>query len=240
MGAVCRPRDDELNVSTDTTSIRITFTDFKPHTRSAFLHATSSLTDPISSLSAAVVCAYGPLHAGAITCAYADFERIGSPDNVPELISAVKAKKQRLFGYGHRIYKAVDPRAKWIQAMMEEHRDLVYQNPKLQIAMEIDRVASTDEWFTSRNVRVNADLYGCFLYTAMGFPTDIVVAMVSLSRAGGLLAHWREAMQESPNIWRPQQIYTGPMASAAVRSSGAAGKSATANTAEVERGRASV
>jgi citrate synthase len=78
------------------------------------------------------------------------------------------------------------------------------------------------------------------LYTAMGFPTDIVVAMVSLSRAGGLLAHWREAMQESPNIWRPQQIYTGPMASAAVRSSGAAGKSATANTAEVERGRASV
>jgi len=86
------------------------------------------------------------------------------------------------------------------------------------------------------------------LYTAMGFPTDIVVAMVSLSRAGGLLAHWREAMQESPNIWRPQQIYTGtmaPEANAAVRSSGtgrssaAAGKSATANTAEVEMERAS-
>jgi citrate synthase len=193
------------------------------------LHATSSLTDPISAFSAAVVCGYGPLHAGAIERAYADFVRIGSPTNVPALIASVKAKEQRLFGYGHRIYKAVDPRAKWIQAMIEQHSDLVYQNPMLQVAMEIDRIANTDPWFTSRNVKVNADLYGCFLYTAMGFDTDIVVGMVSLSRAGGLLAHWREAMQQPPTIWRPQQIYTGPRAPEASRNM----KSATATTVEV-------
>lgn len=176
---------------------------------SAFLHASSSLTDPISALSAGIVCGYGPLHAAAIECAYDDFERMGSPENVPAFIEDVKAKKQRLFGYGHRIYKAVDPRAKWIQAMVEENRDLVYSNPMLKIALEIDRIASTDSYFTSRNLKVNCDLYGCFLYTAMGFDTDIIVAMASLSRTGGLMAHWREAMQEKPCIWRPQQIYTG-------------------------------
>jgi citrate synthase len=176
---------------------------------SGFLHASSSLTDPISSVGAAVVSAYGPLHAAAIECAYVDFENIGTPENVPAFIETVKEKKQRLFGYGHRIYKAVDPRAKWIQAMVEEHRDRVYSNPMLKVAMEVDRIASTDPYFVSRNLKVNCDLYGCFLYTAMGFDTDIIVGMAALSRSGGLMAHWREAMQEKANIWRPQQIYTG-------------------------------
>lgn len=184
---------------------------------SAFLHASSSLTDPISALSAGVVCGYGPLHAAAIECAYVDFERIGNKENVYAFIEDVKAKKQRLFGYGHRIYKAVDPRAKWIQAMVEEHKDLVYSNPMLKIALEVDRIASTDPYFVSRNLKVNCDMYGCFLYTAMGFDTDIIVAIASLSRTGGLMAHWRESMQEKPCLWRPQQIYTGARA-AEVRS----------------------
>lgn len=156
-----------------------------------------------------ILTSYTHIKAAAIECAYFDFENIGTPENVPAFLETVKAKKQRLFGYGHRIYKTVDPRAKWIGAMVEEHRDLVYNNPMLNVAMEVDRIASTDPYFVSRNLKVNCDLYGCFLYTAMGFDTDIIVAMAALSRCGGLMAHWREAMQEKANIWRPQQIYTG-------------------------------
>lgn len=177
----------------------------------SLLHASSSLTDPISALKSAIVCGYGPLHAAAIDCAYRDFETMGSPAGVPAFIQDVKGGSQRLYGYGHRIYKAVDPRAKWIQSMIKEHQDLVDSNPLLQTAMEVDRIASTDEYFVSRGLKANADLYGCFLYTAMGFEADIIVAMCSLSRTGGLMAHWRESMQEKPNIWRPQQIFTGSL-----------------------------
>ncbi|KAF2021111.1 citrate synthase [Aaosphaeria arxii CBS 175.79] len=175
----------------------------------AFLHTASSLTDPISGLAAALLSGYGPLHGAAIECAFTDFERIGVPANVPAFLDEVKGGKQRLFGYGHRVYKAVDPRAKWIRAMLDQHKDRVYGNELLQVAMEIDRLALNDPYFKSRNLKVNADLYGTFLYTAMGFETDIIVAMCSLSRAGGLMAHWREAMGQKPCIWRPQQVFTG-------------------------------
>jgi citrate synthase len=133
----------------------------------AFLHAASTLTDPVSCCVTGIVSAYGPLHGGAIDLAYHEFERLGSPENVPTLIEAVKAKKQRLFGYGHRIYKVVDPRTKFIRQMMEEFKDDVQGNPLLRVAMEIDRIAGEDTYFTSRNLKANADLYGCFLYTAM-------------------------------------------------------------------------
>jgi citrate synthase len=175
----------------------------------AFLHASSTLTDPINALVSGTVSGYGPLHGAAIELAYRGFEEMGSPAGVPAFIEGVKNGRQRLFGYGHRIYRAVDPRAKWIQAMIQEHKDLVYGNDMLKIAMEVDRIASNDAYFTSRNLKANADLYGCFLYTAMGFETDVIVAMAALSRAGGLLAHWREAMQQKPAIWRPQQVFTG-------------------------------
>ncbi|KAF2113638.1 citrate synthase [Lophiotrema nucula] len=180
----------------------------------AFLHASSTLTDPISALTSAIVSAYGPLHGAAIDMAYHGFEQMGSPAGVPAFIEGVKAGRYRLFGYGHRIYKTVDPRAKWIRAMISEHQELVYSNKMLQIAMEVDRIASSDEYFTSRKLKANADLYGCFLYTAMGFETDIIVAMASLSRAGGVLAHWREAMHEKSCLWRPMQIFTGSISGA--------------------------
>lgn len=174
-----------------------------------FLHTASTLTDPISAVTSAVICGYGPLHGAAIEVAYYGFKQMGSPEGVPAFIEGVKAGKQRLFGYGHRIYTARDPRANWISAMIEEHREAVYSNPLLRVAMEVDRVANTDPYFTSRGLKANADLYGCFLYTAMGFETDIIVAMAALSRTGGLMAHWREAMQQKPKIWRPQQVFTG-------------------------------
>jgi citrate synthase len=178
---------------------------------SAFLHASSSLTDPISAVNAGLVCAYGPLHAAALERAYADFERLGTEENVPELIESVARKEQRLFGYGHRIYQAVDPRAKHIHGLIEKHHDLVYCNPLLKVALEVDRLANKHTYFTSRGLKANCDLYGCFLYTAMGFEVDVIVALASLSRTGGVMAHWREQMQspQELKLWRPRQIYTG-------------------------------
>ncbi|KAI8627686.1 citrate synthase [Xylariaceae sp. FL1651] len=175
----------------------------------AFLHVSSTLTDPISSSIAAMVSAYGPLHGGAIDLAYKGFEIIGSVDNVPFLIMAVKAKKQRLYGYGHRIYKTVDPRTKFIRQMIDEQVQGSKKDglPLLDIALAIDKVASTDEYFTSRKLSANADLYGALLYTALGFESDTIIAMASLSRMAGVMAHWRESMQQSPMLWRPQQLY---------------------------------
>lgn len=133
----------------------------------AFLHVASTLADPISCCSAFIASGNGPLHAGAIDLAYKAFARLETPDNVPAMISDVKAQKYRLFGYGHRVYKTVDPRAKFIRAMLDEFADETNHNPLFAIAMEIDRIASQDYYFTSRNLKANADLYGCFVYTAL-------------------------------------------------------------------------
>lgn len=130
-------------------------------------------------------------------------------DKVPALIQAVKAKQHRLYGYGHRIYKTVDPRTRFIRQMIDESvtASRLREVPLLEVALEIDRIASTDEYFTSRDLSVNADLYGALLYTALGFEADIIVAMASLSRMAGVMAHWRESMQQKPVLWRPQQLY---------------------------------
>ncbi|KAM0796367.1 citrate synthase [Usnea florida] len=160
----------------------------------AFLHVASTLADPISCCMAFIASGNGPLHAGAIDLAYKAFARLGSPDKVPAMISDVKAKKYRLFGYGHRIYKTVDPRTKYIKAMLDELVDETAHNPLFAVAMEIDRIASQDRYFTTRNLKANADLYGCFVYTALGFEPDIVTAVAMLSRMPGVMAHWREFM----------------------------------------------
>lgn len=133
----------------------------------AFLHVASTLADPISCCTAYVASGNGPLHAGAVDLAYKNLQRLGTPDGVPTLIADVKAKKYRLFGYGHRIYKTVDPRTKFIRAMLDELSERENDNPLLAVALEIDRTASKDEYFTSRNLKANADLYGCFVYTAL-------------------------------------------------------------------------
>ena len=132
-----------------------------------FLSTASTLTDPLSCSIAAIASAYGPLHGAAVEMAYREFDRVGSIENVPKLIADVKAKKFRLFGYGHRIYKRVDPRGELVRQLIEENRDEIEKNPFLRVAMEIDRVAGEDPYFTSRNLKANADLYGCFLYTAL-------------------------------------------------------------------------
>ncbi|KAL4912107.1 citrate synthase [Aspergillus aurantiobrunneus] len=160
----------------------------------AAMHVGSSLADPIAVCMAATCAGSGPLHAGAIDLAYKMFSRVGSRENVPG---------------GHRIYKAVDPRVKHLRAMLAELYVGQEMDGPLAVAMEFDRVASTDSYFTSRHLKVNADLYGCFVFSAMGFEPEIITALMMTARACGILAHWREMMGQPPNIWRPQQRYTG-------------------------------
>lgn len=132
----------------------------------ALLHAASTRADPISCLIGAVAAVYGPIHGGAIDIAYQQLVEVGSPENVPRLIEEIKAKKKVLYGYGHRIYKDHDPRAKLLRKILLEIRG-DSTDPIQQVALEIDRIASTDEFFTSRMLRANADLYACLVYTTL-------------------------------------------------------------------------
>lgn len=134
----------------------------------AYLHTASTLADPFSSTLAGLSTGYGLLHGGAIPVAYKSMKAVGDPSKVPELIEKVKAKKVRLFGYGHRMYRTADPRSKFCQAILA---DLIAEgedvDPVIHIALEIDRIASSDEYFTSRNLCANADLFGCLIYIAL-------------------------------------------------------------------------
>ncbi|KAI0009462.1 putative citrate synthase [Xylariaceae sp. FL0662B] len=178
----------------------------------AVLHAGSTLTDPTSAVISGIISGYGPLHGGAIDLAYEAFRQIGTPERVPGFIERIKAKNGRLFGYGHRIYKTRDPRVSLIEELLEEHREAVDANPLLRVAMAIDKFASQDSYFIERGLKANADLMGCFLYTAIGFDTDMIIAITILSRTPGALAHWRESLTQPVKLWRPQQKYITPLA----------------------------
>ncbi len=131
----------------------------------AMLVTSSSLADPISALISALTAAYGPLHFGAPESAYKTMTELGSPENVPSLIEEVKRGERRLFGYGHRTYDTADPRIRPIQVLLGQLS--AASNPLLAVAQEIDRVASNDEYFKTRGLNANADLYGVFFYVAM-------------------------------------------------------------------------
>ena len=131
----------------------------------AFLVTASSLADPISGLISSLAAACGPLHFGAPEAAYKTIRKIGSPQNVHAFLKEVKSGKRRLFGYGHRTYKIVDPRVGPIKEMLTELK--IESDPSLKVAREIDRISSTDEYFTKRNLHANADFYGVFLFIAM-------------------------------------------------------------------------
>ena len=133
----------------------------------AFLQTASSLPDPYSCLISAANAGYGILHGGAIEVAYKNIAEVGSVENVPAKIESVKSGKERLFGYGHRIYKVVDPRSIFIREVLSELGEEAKADPLLKVAFEIDRVASTDEFFTSRKLNPNADLFASFAYKAM-------------------------------------------------------------------------
>ncbi|KAL6717769.1 hypothetical protein ACLMJK_003854 [Lecanora helva] len=177
----------------------------------AFLQTASSLSDPYSCLISAIGAGFGILHGGAIEVAYKNIAEVASTENIPAKIEGIKSGKERLFGYGHRLYKVVDPRSVFIREVVSELGEEIQNDPLLKIAFEIDRVASTDEYFTSRKLHPNADLFASFAYKAMGFKPDFILILSMVSRTQGFLAHWREAMEGSARIWRPMQIYNGEL-----------------------------
>ncbi|KAJ9143311.1 Citrate synthase [Pleurostoma richardsiae] len=174
----------------------------------ASMHVGSGLADPMTCVSAAACALSGPLHGGAIDLAYKMFARIGKKENVPQTIEDVKKGKFRLFGYGHRIYKTVDPRVKHLKKALQELWENADADPHVSVAMEIERLASQDDYFRSRNLNVNADLYGCFVFSAMGFKPEIITALMLVARINGILAHWREQMGKPATLWRPLQVFT--------------------------------
>jgi citrate synthase len=170
----------------------------------------SSDVDPYSAVAAGVAALYGPLHGGANEAVLRMLRRIDNVDNIPDFLARVKDREEKLMGFGHRVYKNYDPRARIIQ----EHMDAVFEatdyNPLVEIARELEKQALADEYFTSRKLYPNVDYYSGIIYEAMGIPTDMFTVIFAIPRTAGWVAQWME-MREDPEqkIARPRQIYTG-------------------------------
>ncbi|MSQ26163.1 MAG: citrate synthase [Dehalococcoidia bacterium] len=171
----------------------------------------SSQADPYVSLAGAIGALYGPLHGGANEAAINMLRRIGSKDKVNDFIKGVKVGNERLMGFGHRVYKNYDPRAKIIRATAEQVFETTGRNPLIDIATELERIALQDEYFISRRLYPNVDFYSGIIYQAMGFSMEMYPVLFAIARTSGWLAQWRE-MQMDPQtrIARPRQVYTGP------------------------------
>ena len=153
---------------------------------------------------------YGPLHGGANEAVLHMLSRIGSLDNVPAFIEGVKNREERLMGFGHRVYKAYDPRASIIKKTSEEVFEVTGRNPLLNIALELERIALEDDFFVSRNLYPNVDFYSGIIYQAMGFPVELFSVLFAIPRTVGWLAQWEELLEDSEQrIARPRQIYVG-------------------------------
>jgi citrate synthase len=170
----------------------------------------SSQVDPYSAVAAGVAALYGPLHGGANEQVLRMLDRIESTDNIPDFLEGVKNKDEKLMGFGHRVYKNYDPRAR----IIKEHVDAVFEvtgkNPKLDIAVELEKRALDDEYFTERKLYPNVDFYSGLIYEALGLPTDMFTVMFAIPRTSGWIAQWLEMVQdEETKIARPRQVYTG-------------------------------
>jgi citrate synthase len=177
---------------------------------SAMRSVGSSLVDPYSATAAAAAALYGPLHGGANEAVLRMLDHIGDVKNVPEFVKKVKAGEGKLMGFGHRVYKNYDPRATVIKKLADEVFDITGKNPKLTIALELERIALEDEYFISRKLYPNVDFYSGLIYQAMGFPVDIFPVLFAIPRTAGWLAHWQEMLTDAEQkIARPRQIYTG-------------------------------
>ncbi|KAE8384367.1 citrate synthase [Aspergillus alliaceus] len=166
----------------------------------------SSLADPISCLISAVAAAYGPLHFGATESAQRALLEIGRPDRVPDFIEEVRNGHRKLFGYGHRSYKGPDPRVRPIQSILKDLNPS--SNGLLKIAERIEQEATTDDYFRRRKLYPNADFYGNFVFTELGFEPDMIPAAMLTQRIMGIMAHWREYMLTRGKLFRPSHIYT--------------------------------
>ena len=170
----------------------------------------SSHADPYSACAAACAALYGPRHGGANEAVIRMLTEIGSIDNVEPFVASVKAGTGgRLQGFGHRVYKSYDPRAKIIKRTADEVFEITGKNPLLDIALKLEEIALQDEYFTSRKLYPNVDFYSGLIYQAMGFPLEMFPVLFAIPRTAGWLAHWQEMLDQDSKIARPRQLYIG-------------------------------
>ncbi len=172
----------------------------------------SSQVDPYSAVSAGVAALYGPLHGGANEAVLRMLREIGHVSKVPEFISKVKSGEagSRLMGFGHRVYKSYDPRAKVIKRVADEVFEVTGRNPLLDIALELERIALEDEYFVKRKLYPNVDFYSGLIYEAMGFPVEMFPVLFAIPRTVGWVSQWEEmVLDPEQKIARPRQVYTG-------------------------------
>ncbi len=170
----------------------------------------SSHVDPYSAIAAAAAALYGPLHGGANEEVLLMLREIGSVKNVPDYIKRVKAKEKLLMGFGHRVYKNYDPRAKIIKKIAYDVFEVMGKNPLIDIALECERIALSDDYFISHKLYPNVDFYSGLIYEAMGFPASMFTALFAIGRTAGWIAQWQELLLDpEQKISRPRQVYLG-------------------------------
>lgn len=176
----------------------------------AMRHLASSGVDVYTGVAGATAALYGPRHGGANEAVLRMLESIGSVDKVPEFIKQVKERKVRLMGFGHRVYRNYDPRAKIIRKIAKEVFEIIGYEPLIELAVELEKQALSDPYFIERKLYPNVDFYSGLIYRAMGFPTDFFPVLFAIPRTVGWLAHWREFLADPENrIVRPRQKYLG-------------------------------
>jgi len=170
----------------------------------------STEVDPYSAVAAGIAALYGPLHGGANEQVLRMLDRIGSTDNIPGFLEGVKNREERLMGFGHRVYKNYDPRARIIRRHVDEVLEVTGKSPKLEIAVELEKRALDDEFFTERRLYPNVDYYSGLIYEALGMPTAMFTVIFAIPRTSGWVAQWLELIGDSEQaIARPRQIYDG-------------------------------
>ncbi|WP_435170521.1 citrate synthase [Falsirhodobacter sp. 1013] len=177
--------------------------------------AGSSGANPFACIAAGIACLWGPAHGGANQACLEMLREIGTVDRIPEFIERAKDKNDpfRLMGFGHRVYKNFDPRAKVMKESADEVLELmgIHNNPTLQVAKELERIALEDDYFISKKLYPNVDFYSGIILDAMGFPTSMFTPIFALSRTVGWISQWKEMISDpSLKIGRPRQLYTGP------------------------------
>lgn len=176
--------------------------------------AGSSQANPFACVSAGIACLWGPSHGGANQAVLEMLDQIGSVENIPEFIARAKDKDDpfRLMGFGHRVYKNFDPRANVLKAACDEVlEDLGITDPRLELAMELERIALEDPYFIERKLFPNVDFYSGIILKAMGFPTSMFTVLFAIARTVGWVSQWKEMIEEPAlRIGRPRQLYTGP------------------------------
>jgi citrate synthase len=171
----------------------------------------SSQVDPYSAVAAGVAALYGPLHGGANEAVLRMLQRIGSKDKIPDFIAGVKEGNERLMGFGHRVYKNYDPRAKIIKTATDDVFEATgAESPLLDMALELEKIALEDDYFVERKLYPNVDFYSGLIYEALGMPVAMFPVMFAIPRTSGWIAQWLEMVQdEEQKIARPRQIYVG-------------------------------